>query len=84
MTVNGIITQNESSGILSHKGGEVTGTINDAEDTIIFNYDYDDTKDITTSSLYYTVTVYKADRSEIKDTNFGLLYIAPAVDVDPV
>ncbi len=82
MTVNGIITQNESSGILSHKGGEVTGVI--TEDTIIFDYDYDDTKDITTSSLYYTVTVYKADRSEIKDTNFGLLYIAPAVDVDPV
>jgi hypothetical protein len=62
---------------------ELIGTIDPVLNTATFSYTKDDTKNITASSLYYQVTIYKADGSYIKDSNYGLLNIAPVVKIDP-
>lgn len=62
----------------------ITGTIDQPTNTITFTFIHDDTKDIDALSfLYYDVTLYKSDKSYLKDSTTGLIAIEPAVKIDP-
>ena len=61
----------------------LTGTVDAVLNTVTFALTNAATKDITVTQLYYEITIYKADKSYLKDSNYGLIYIAPVVKEDP-
>jgi hypothetical protein len=61
----------------------LTGAIDGPNNKIVFNYLNSDTVNLTQSSLYYEIVIYKADKSYMKACTYGLLNIAPVVKVDP-
>jgi len=61
----------------------VDGVIAESSNTITFEITHDDTKEVEETSLHYEIVVYAIDKSYIKDTNYGLIYIAPVGMIDP-
>jgi hypothetical protein len=63
---------------------ELTGYIDPVAGTATFNFTPESTEELEAqTSLRYEVTIYKTDGSYVKDSNYGLLNIAPAVKIDP-
>lgn len=62
---------------------ELVGEISSDNSTITFEYDADDTKDLTVKSLNYEIVVYTADKTYIATTTYGLLHIMDSVKIDP-
>lgn len=63
---------------------QVTGTIDPVLNKATFTIVSDDTNELDAqTSLRYEVVLYKTDGSYVKDSNYGLLNIAPAVKIDP-
>lgn len=62
----------------------LTGTIAPAQNTASFDFADDTTAPLEAqSSLRYEVSLFKADGSYIKDTNYGLINIGPVVNEHP-
>ena len=61
----------------------VDGVVAQSANEITFNITHDMLKDLDVSSLYYEVVVYRSDKTYIKDTNYGLIYIAPVGLTNP-
>jgi hypothetical protein len=60
------------------------GTIDPVANTITFATTAADTASLEAqSSLRYEVSLYKADGSYVKDTNYGLINIGPVVNEHP-
>lgn len=61
----------------------LTGVVEDSSDEVVFTFLHDTTDDLTSTKYYYEIILYKADKSYIKDTNYGIITITETVVNDP-
>ena len=62
----------------------LTGTIDAPNNKVTFPYTHTDTDDLEGGkSYYYDVTIYNATNTYVKDSNYGLIYVAPVAQVSP-
>jgi hypothetical protein len=59
------------------------GTINPANNTITFEYTFDDTININVQGYYYEIILFKEDKSYIRNIDYGILTILETILNDP-
>jgi len=62
---------------------ELTGSIDEANNVITFDYTFDDTDNLQASKYQYEVILYKSNKSYVKTVLYGVMTVVGVVKVDP-
>jgi len=62
---------------------ELTGTIDTATGIVTFDIIFTDTSTLTEKRYYYEVVIYEADKSYVRNTNYGNLNLLETIKTDP-